>query len=69
MTSFLKTAALALALGTAAVPAAAQQLSPPVIVIVDMERRIELIRDRGGLLFVGSTAALARALELEGGAA
>ena len=38
MTSFLKTAALALALGTAAVPAAAQQLSPPVIVIVDMDR-------------------------------
>jgi outer membrane protein len=38
MTTFLKSAALALALGMAAVPAAAQQLSPPVIVIVDMDR-------------------------------
>jgi outer membrane protein len=38
MTTFLKSAAIALALGIAAVPAAAQQLSPPVIVIVDMDR-------------------------------
>jgi Skp family chaperone for outer membrane proteins len=38
MTVFLKSAAIALALGIAAVPAAAQQLSPPVIVIVDMDR-------------------------------
>jgi Skp family chaperone for outer membrane proteins len=38
MTNFLKSAALSLALGIAAVPAAAQQLSPPVIVIVDMDR-------------------------------
>ena len=36
---------------------------------MDMEHRIEHIRDRGGLLFVGSGATLARALELEGGAA
>lgn len=38
MTSFLKIATATLALGTAAVPAIAQQLSPPVIVIVDMDR-------------------------------
>lgn len=38
MTSFLKIATAALALGFATVPAAAQQLSPPVIVIVDMDR-------------------------------
>ena len=38
MTSFLKIATAALMLGAAAVPAAAQQLSPPVIVIVDMDR-------------------------------
>jgi outer membrane protein len=38
MTTFLKSAAVALALGISAVPAAAQQLSPPVIVIVDMDR-------------------------------
>lgn len=38
MMNVLKTAAIALALGIAAAPAAAQQLSPPVIVIVDMDR-------------------------------
>lgn len=40
MTNFAKSATLALvmALGLAAVPAAAQKLSPPVIVIVDMDR-------------------------------
>ncbi|MGL6043527.1 MAG: OmpH family outer membrane protein [Sandaracinobacteroides sp.] len=38
MTRFFKAASLALLLAGAAVPAAAQQLSPPVIVIVDMDR-------------------------------
>ena len=47
MTSFLKIATAALALGTAAVPAVAQQLSPPVIVIVDMDR---VVNDSAGPL-------------------
>jgi Skp family chaperone for outer membrane proteins len=38
MKTLFKSLSLALLLGTAAVPAAAQQLSPPVIVIVDMDR-------------------------------
>ncbi len=38
MTTFLKTVTAALLIGAAAVPAAAQQLSPPVIMIVDMDR-------------------------------
>ncbi len=38
MTSFLKSTAAALLLATAAAPALAQPLSPPVIVIVDMDR-------------------------------
>jgi Skp family chaperone for outer membrane proteins len=38
MKTLFKTVSLALLIGTAAVPAAAQQLSPPVIVIVDMDR-------------------------------
>ncbi len=38
MTSFLKSAAAALLLATAAAPALAQPLSPPVIVVVDMDR-------------------------------
>ncbi|MCG2841647.1 OmpH family outer membrane protein [Sandaracinobacter sp. RS1-74] len=38
MTSLLKIATAALMLGVATVPAAAQKLSPPVIVIVDMDR-------------------------------
>ncbi len=38
MTSMLKTASAAIALAFAAAPAVAQQLSPPVIVIVDMDR-------------------------------
>lgn len=38
MTNFLKIAAAAFVLGTVSVPAVAQQLSPPVIVIVDMDR-------------------------------
>jgi outer membrane protein len=38
MTMMFKSAAAALFLATAAVPAIAQQLSPPVIVIVDMDR-------------------------------
>jgi Skp family chaperone for outer membrane proteins len=38
MKMLFKTAAAAFLLGTAAAPAMAQQLSPPVIVIVDMDR-------------------------------
>jgi Skp family chaperone for outer membrane proteins len=38
MKSYFKTATAALLLGLAAAPALAQQLSPPVIVIVDMDR-------------------------------
>ncbi|PZU47717.1 MAG: outer membrane chaperone Skp [Sphingomonas sp.] len=38
MTMLFKTVSAALLLGVAAVPAAAQQLSPPVIVVVDLDR-------------------------------